>query len=152
MSALADTERFYTVLQAAQERSRTDAEIILPVAEQQVEAHREIVAELRRVLAGAESELERWASTAAELRAARDGVEPVKAALGGKALAEIAVTVLRESGKPQPIHYSDWLDLIRLAGYQVSGRDPQATLLTALGRDQRCESIGGRTGLWRLAE
>jgi hypothetical protein len=148
----ADAERFYSLLQAVQEQSRDDAQTLLPVAEDQVEKHRAIVAELRQLLTHAEADLDHWATTAANLRASVNPDLPAGGAeLGGRALATIAATVLETSGKPQPIHYRDLQEQIQLAGYTISGVDAQATLLTALGRSPNWEAIGGRTGLWKLA-
>lgn len=148
-----DAARFYSELQAAGESGRDDAARLLPAADAQVETHRELVAALRTLLERAENELDHWAVAAANLRAAADPtIEPPGEDLGGKALVEVAVRVLADSDKPQPIHYRDWLQLVRLAGYRVGGVDPQASFLTAISRDERVESIGGRTGLWKLAE
>lgn len=146
-------ERFYSVLQAASSDSKADAERLLPVAEMQVERHRQIVAELRGLQERAEAELDRWAAATANLRATVDpDTAPSGTAYGGKALSTVARAVLEQSGKQQPIHYSDLRDLIHLAGYTIAGVDPQATLLAALGRSKEWESIGGRTGLWKIAE
>jgi hypothetical protein len=146
-----DADRFYTALHAAQEDSRRVAEQLLPAAERQADLHRQLVAELHGRLAREEAELGRWQTTVAQLRATVEGRDPQNAALGGRALAHVAVTVLADSGRPQPVHYRDWLDLVTRAGYQVAGADPQATFLTAIHRDKRCRPIGGRTGLWQLA-
>jgi hypothetical protein len=53
--------------------------------------------------------------------------------LRGTAIREIAVRVLVERGAG-PIHYRDWHELLREAGYAVSGNDPQSTLLTQISR------------------
>jgi hypothetical protein len=148
-----DAERFYSDLQALEQGSREDAERLLPIAEQQVENHRAIVTRLTSLLDRAQAELDRWAITAGELRATIDpGLEPTGAALRGKQIGEVAVKVLEESGKAQPIHYRDWLDLVRLAGYRVGGAEPTNSFLTALHRHPRIESIGARTGLWKLRD
>lgn len=149
--APADIERFYGDLHAAREASRDQAEQLLPHAEHQVETHRRLVATLRDLLATVEADLARWATTAGELRATvdPDQVRP-GAALSGKALREIAIRVLEQSDRPQPIHYRDWQHLVELAGYTIGGANPEATFLTALHREPRAESIGGRSGLWKL--
>lgn len=145
-------DRFYAVLQAAQSDSVADAERLLPVAEMQVERHRQIVAELRGLQERAEVELDRWATAAANLRAAVDpDSAPGGSAYGGKALAAVAERLLVESGKTT-IHYRDLAELIRVAGYKVAGVNPDATLLTALHKSKAWESIGDRTGLWKIAE
>lgn len=53
--------------------------------------------------------------------------------LRGTAIRETAVRVLVERGAG-PIHYRDWHELLRKAGYAVTGKDPQATLLTQVSR------------------
>lgn len=53
--------------------------------------------------------------------------------LRGTAIREMAVRVLVERGAG-PIHYRAWHELLRDAGYAVSGKDPQATLLTQISR------------------
>lgn len=146
-------ERFYSVLHTLQDDSKTDAEQLLPVAEAQVEKHRALVAEMTGILDRAQAELDRWATAAANLRAAIDpNLEPVGQGLRGRAIAEVAIRVLEESGKAQPIHYRDWQQLVRLAGYRIGGANPDASFLTALHRHPDIESIGNRTGLWKLAE
>ena len=53
--------------------------------------------------------------------------------LRGTAIREMAVRVLVERGAG-PIHYRGGHALLREAGYAVSGKDPQATLLTQISR------------------
>lgn len=145
-------ERFYAVLQAAKSDSKADAERLLPVAEMQVERHRQIVVELRSLQERAEAELDRWATAAANLRATVDpNAAPGGAEFGGKKLAAVAQALLEQSGK-HTMHYRDLAELIRDAGYQIAGVNPDATLLSALGKAKQWESIGDRTGLWKIAE
>lgn len=144
--------RFYSDIHA-EDASRSDAESILPVAEDQVEKHREIVVELRGLLERAEADLARWATAAANLRATIDpGLDPGGAVLRGRHVGTVAVRLLEESGKPTPIHYRDWQQLIHLAGYTIGGANPQASFLTALHREPRAVKVGNRTGLWELAK
>lgn len=143
--------RFYSDLQALETASREDALAFLPIAEQRVEEHREIVAKLTALLDRAQTELDRWAVTAGQLRSTlHPDQAPVGAALRGKQISEIAIAVLEQSGKQQPIHYTDWYELVRLAGYTINGTRPEASFLTALHRHRRVQPIGNRTGLWRL--
>lgn len=48
------------------------------------------------------------------------------------------------------VHYRDLFALLEQAGYRVGGRDPLATVLTALSRSERFEPVGGRSGLYVL--
>jgi hypothetical protein len=75
------------------------------------------------------------------------------APLHGARLAEIIRDVgLTVAGDRWPIHYRDWFALVERSGYRVGGRDPLATFLTALTRAEGVESVGARSGLYRLAE
>jgi hypothetical protein len=72
--------------------------------------------------------------------------------LRGERLREVALDVLRRlSGSGDPVHYRIWFDSLIQSGYRVSGRDPLATFLTQISRIGTVESIGRRSGLYRLA-
>lgn len=61
--------------------------------------------------------------------------EPLHGYLRGSTIRIVAVRLLLSSpAASQPIHYQDWLDLVRAAGYDIAGRDPAASFLTALSR------------------
>ena len=63
------------------------------------------------------------------------GSEPEHGYLRGYEIREAAVRVLRNlHPSPRQIHYSDWFDLVRAAGYDIAGRDPLATFLTQVSR------------------
>jgi hypothetical protein len=71
--------------------------------------------------------------------------------LRGQRLREVAVEVLAERHPTgEPIHYREWYELLRQAGYAVGGRDPLATFLAQVNRSSRVRRIGRRTGLYVL--
>lgn len=71
--------------------------------------------------------------------------------LRGERLRVVALEVLqRLSATGDPVHYRAWFDALVEAGYSVSGRDPLATFLTQVGRMDGVESVGRRSGLYRL--
>jgi hypothetical protein len=78
-------------------------------------------------------------------------IEQLDQKLGGRRLEEIAVAVLaRETTPGQTVHYRDWYALLCAAGYRVNGRDPLASFLAQINRSAKVESLGGRTGRYRL--
>lgn len=71
--------------------------------------------------------------------------------LGGKRLAEIAVAVLEREIQPgQAVHYRDWYALRCRAGYSVRGKNPLASFLAQIARSEQVESVGRRSGRYRL--
>jgi hypothetical protein len=71
--------------------------------------------------------------------------------LRGERLREVALEVLeRLSASGDSIHYRAWFEALVESGFRVSGRDPLATFLTQIGRIDRVESVGRRSGLYRL--
>jgi hypothetical protein len=55
--------------------------------------------------------------------------------LRGAGIRAAAVRVLTQSRSSRsPIHYSRWYELVREAGYGISGQDPQAVFLTQINR------------------
>lgn len=71
--------------------------------------------------------------------------------LRGERLREVAVDVLRQQAATgDPIHYRAWFDALVESGFRVSGRDPLATFLTQITRIDQVESVGRRSGLYRL--
>jgi hypothetical protein len=61
--------------------------------------------------------------------------EPEHGWLRGAAIRLVGIRLLAQSARPdQPIHYTDWLGLLRQAGYGIQGGDPAATFLTQLSR------------------
>jgi hypothetical protein len=71
--------------------------------------------------------------------------------LRGERLREVALEILqRLSATGDPVHYRVWFEALVESGYRVSGRDPLATFLTQVTRIDRVESVGRRSGLYRL--
>jgi hypothetical protein len=71
--------------------------------------------------------------------------------LRGERLREVAFEVLqRLSADGDPIHYRAWFEALVESGYRISGRDPLATFLTQITRIDRVQSVGRRSGLYRL--
>lgn len=71
--------------------------------------------------------------------------------LRGERLREVALEVLqRLSASGDPVHYRLWFEALVQAGFRVSGRDPLATFLTQITRIDNVESVGRRSGLYRL--
>jgi hypothetical protein len=71
--------------------------------------------------------------------------------LRGERLREVAVDVLRQlAASGDPIHYRAWFDELVESGFRVTGRDPLATFLTQVRRIDQVESVGRRSGLYRL--
>jgi hypothetical protein len=71
--------------------------------------------------------------------------------LRGERLREVALEVLqRLSDSGDPVHYRAWFEALVESGFRVSGRDPLATFLTQITRIERVESVGRRSGLYRL--
>ena len=71
--------------------------------------------------------------------------------LRGERLREVALEVLqRLSASGDPIHYRVWFEALVESGYRISGRDPLATFLTQVTRIDRVQSVGRRSGLYRL--
>src|SRR4051794_11038972 len=71
--------------------------------------------------------------------------------LRGQRLREVALEVLRRlSASGDPVHYRLWFEALVESGYRISGRDPLATFLTQVTRIDEVESVGRRSGLYRL--
>jgi hypothetical protein len=71
--------------------------------------------------------------------------------LRGERLREVALEVLqRLSASGDPVHYRIWFEALVQSGFRVSGRDPLATFLTQITRIDKVESVGRRSGLYRL--
>lgn len=71
--------------------------------------------------------------------------------LRGERLREVALDVLRRlTASGDPVHYRVWFEALVESGYRVSGRDPLATFLTQITRIKNVQSVGRRSGLYRL--
>jgi hypothetical protein len=67
--------------------------------------------------------------------ALRPAPAPAAPPLRGPAIRTVAVRVLLEHPqRPQALHYRDWYEAVREAGYDVAGKDPLAVFLTQLSR------------------
>lgn len=78
-------------------------------------------------------------------------IEDLNRRLRGQRLQEVAVEILnREVGPDRPVHYREWYDLVRAAGYGVAGKDPLATFLAQVSRAPTVESAGRRSGRYLL--
>jgi hypothetical protein len=78
--------------------------------------------------------------TGTEIAAARASAAPdgddaeERVVLRGPAIRETAVRLLVEAGDAEALHYRDWYERVREAGYAVAGKDPVAVFLTQLSR------------------
>lgn len=72
---------------------------------------------------------------ASHLQPVREGDPAPKAVLRGSRIREVAVLLLASSPSPRrPIHYQQWYELLRHAGYAIEAQDPVATFLTQVSR------------------
>lgn len=78
-------------------------------------------------------------------------LEALDGELRGQKLQEVAVELLRRGGRGE-IHYRDWFELVRDAGFQIAGKDPLAAFLTQVSRAPNVESVRPRSGLYRLRQ
>jgi septal ring factor EnvC (AmiA/AmiB activator) len=79
-------------------------------------------------------------------RSAGQGGEPLR----GPAIRRAAVRVLLEHPeRPEALHYRDWYDAVRAAGYEVAGKDPLAVFLTQLSRSPVVRK-GTQSGVYEL--
>lgn len=71
--------------------------------------------------------------------------------LRGQRLRDVAIQVLkRHRGEVAAVHYREWFELVVRDGHRVAGKDPVATFLTQVSRAPEVESVGRRSGLYRL--
>jgi len=136
----ADLARHRDRLEAERERLRAELE--------RIEAGLADVRERERLLdrlapRAADEEIDVAVTAAAPVRAAeaRDGAERLRAddearrtVLRGPAIRETAVGLLVEAGDAEALHYREWYERVRAAGYAVAGKDPLAVFLTQLSR------------------
>jgi hypothetical protein len=84
-------------------------------------------------------------------RAPQLTLEQANLRLRGQDLERVAVEVLQEErGADAEVHYREWFELLRARGYLVSGKQPINTFLAQIGRSNAVESVGRRTGRYRL--
>lgn len=78
-------------------------------------------------------------------------IDDLDGRLRGQRLLDVAITLLEEQmGRGQEIHYRDWFQLLQSHGYRVGGKDPLGTFLAQINRAETVESVGKRTGRYRL--
>jgi len=72
--------------------------------------------------------------------------------LRGRRFEEVAIEVLAaERGRETEVHYREWFELLRADGHLVAGKEPLNTFLAQINRSPAVESVGRRTGRYRLA-
>lgn len=73
------------------------------------------------------------------------------AELRGQRLRDVAIQILkRHKGQAATVHYREWYELVVHEGHRVAGKDPVASFLTQVSRAHEVESVGRRSGLYRL--
>jgi len=123
---------------------------------ERVRAGRQRADQLRALAEHSEAQATRDERLLAELESALGladqlRLENLDSRLGGQRLEQIAVGLLRTDRQfGEAIHYKEWFDLVRRAGHEIGGKDPKATFLAQLRRSQAVESVGRRSGLYRL--
>ena len=116
----------------------------------------------RETLARAESEVadlqaflrtyQRYADEPSADQSREQSVNPYKATRTsgrGKEMVDVAISVIRERGKPVMI--GDLLDSVLAAGFTLGGADQKSNLAGYLSRDPRVHSVGRGIG-WDLVE
>lgn len=116
---------------------------------EQLEQLQAIVANVSERLAHDErmlGDIESALGTAPQLR-----LDAADIRLRGRRLEEVAIEVLTaERGADAEVHYREWFELLRANGHLVAGKEPLNTFLTQIRRSPGVESIGRRTGRYRL--
>ena len=70
--------------------------------------------------------------------------------LRGPAIRRAAVEVLlRHPQRPEALHYREWFEALRQAGFAVAGKDPLAVFLTQLSRSPAVRK-GSQSGVYEL--
>lgn len=84
-------------------------------------------------------------------RSVQLSIDDLDGRLRGQRLLDVAIRLLDEQvGRGQAIHYRDWFQLLQNHGHRVGGKDPLGTFLAQINRAEAVESIGKRTGRYRL--
>lgn len=84
-------------------------------------------------------------------RSVQMSINDLDGRLRGQRLLDVAITLLEEQvGRGQEIHYREWFQLLQNHGYRVGGKDPVATFLAQINRAEAVESLGNRSGRYRL--
>jgi LPS O-antigen subunit length determinant protein (WzzB/FepE family) len=78
-------------------------------------------------------------------------IEQLDRALRGRRVAEVAVAILKRELQPgQVVDYKDWFALLQSAGFRVAAKDPLGSFLAHVSRSSEVESLGDRSGRYRL--
>ena len=78
-------------------------------------------------------------------------ISQVDEVLRGQRLRQVAIQVLKcRRGEAATVHYREWYGLLVADGHRIAGKDPVATFLTQVSRAPEVESVGRRTGMYRL--
>jgi hypothetical protein len=84
-------------------------------------------------------------------RAVQLSIDDLDGRLRGQRLLDVAIELLdQQLGRGKEIHYRDWFQLLQAHGYKVGGKDPLGTFLAQINRAEAVESVGRRTGRYRL--
>jgi hypothetical protein len=84
-------------------------------------------------------------------RSVQLSIDDLDGRLRGQRLLDVAVRLLEDQvGRGQEIHYRDWFQLLQNHGYRVGGKDPLGTFLAQINRAEAVESVGKRSGRYRL--
>lgn len=84
-------------------------------------------------------------------RSVQLSIDDLDGRLRGQRLLDVAIQLLEEQiGRGQEIHYRDWFQLLQNHGYRVGGKDPLGTFLAQINRAEAVESVGKRSGRYRL--
>lgn len=79
-------------------------------------------------------------------------LEDANVRLRGRRLEAVALQVLSEErGAGTEVHYREWFEMVRERGHLIAGKTPLNTFLAQINRSPAVESIGGRSGRYRLA-
>jgi hypothetical protein len=118
---------------------------------------RDRVEALRALAAAAESQLERDEAMLRHLhtllgRSVQLSLDTLDTHLRGARVREVALQILEQrDDEAEGVHYREWFEWLREAGYIVLGRDPLATFLAQIGRSPEIERVGGaRSGRYRV--
>lgn len=85
-------------------------------------------------------------------RAPQLRIEEADVRLRGQRLEQVAIEILERSlGRDAEVHYRQWFEMVRAEGHVVAGKAPLNTFLSQINRSEVVESIGRRTGRYRLA-
>jgi hypothetical protein len=121
-----------------------------------IEAQAEQAERLRLLADRVDDQTQRDRSLLSELegalgRAVQLSLDDLDGRLRGQRLLDVSLKLLEEKlGKGQEIHYRQWFQLLQEHGYRVGGKDPLATFLAQINRSDAVESLGKRTGRYRL--